>query len=313
MTPASEALDAFGVSGMWIAARDWPGRLEGLDQPGLYAWRVDVEGADHLSCGLGIELPAGLIYVGQAGAASSKAHTPSASTLGSRIGGNHLRGRVRGSTLRRTLASILLGPLALDVVGPRKLEQSSEARLGEWMREHLCVAVHPVHSGEHLAELEEEVVVARQPPLNLDHLPSNDLSRRLRDLRAIVMHCIDDLWRPPAPSLTDWRLILAEYGQAFDGYRYAAAVRRKCPGIAEDVWQRFREGGCFESSFAELRCALFWLQRCVRNDEQTPGWTANIGLQTDVQLLYSAIQETWLRQWGRAVRSEATFAQRGDV
>ena len=61
------------------------------------------------------------------------------------------------------------------------------------MRRHLSVAVHGVDSGEHLAELEKHVVEALQPPLNIEHMPPNELRRRLRGLRAIVIHGSDDL------------------------------------------------------------------------------------------------------------------------
>jgi len=58
---------------------------------------------------------------------------------------------------------------------------------------YLSVAVHGVDSGEHLAELEKGVVEALPPPLNIEHMPPNELRRRLRGLRAIVLHGIDDL------------------------------------------------------------------------------------------------------------------------
>jgi hypothetical protein len=100
-------------------------------------------------------------------------------------------------------------------------------------------------------------------------------------------------------ALSEWRRILLDYGLAFDGYRYARLVLgRACGEVADGVWRRFEEQGQFASSFAELRCALFWLQRCVHNDEQTPGWAPNAELETNVHRLYGAIQEAWHRERG---------------
>ena len=120
-------------------------------------------------------------------------------------------------------------------------------------------------------------------------------------LRAIVIHGIDDLWVAPDPALSDWRSILGDYGQAFDGYRYAkVALGRECSAVAEEVWRRFEARGPFASSFAELRCALFWLQRCVHNNEQSPGWRPSEELESRVHRLYRAIQEAWRRERGTA-------------
>jgi len=166
------------------------------------------------------------------------------------------------------------------------------------MRRHLSVAVHGVDSGEHLAEIEKHVVEALQPPLNVEHMPSNELRRRLRGLRAIVIHGIDDLWVAPDPALTDWRSILGDYGQAFDGHRFAKALGRECSAVADEVWRRFEAGGHSASSFAELRCALFWLQRCVHNGEQSPGWRPSAELEGRVHKLYRAIQEALRREGG---------------
>jgi hypothetical protein len=298
MAVIADALTALDAHPHCVPASAWPGSLTHLDGPGLYAWWVDAPGAKDLSTGLGLGLHPGRIYVGQEGAASSRAGIPSASTLRSRIGRNHLRGKIRSSTLRRTLASVLLAPLALDLVGPRRLDAASEVKLSEWMRRHLSVAVHGVDSGEHLAEIEKHVVEALQPPLNVEHMPSNELRRRLRGLRAIVIHGIDDLWVAPDPALTDWRSILGDYGQAFDGHRFAKALGRECSAVADEVWRRFEAGGHSASSFAELRCALFWLQRCVHNGEQSPGWRPSAELEGRVHKLYRAIQEALRREGG---------------
>src|SRR5512139_3568438 len=86
-------------------------RLRGIEHPGLYAWFVDGDGAQHLTAGIGLHVGKGLIYAGQAGAGTSSA------TLGSRIRGNHLGGDIYGSTFRLTLRSALRERLALEPIG----------------------------------------------------------------------------------------------------------------------------------------------------------------------------------------------------
>ena len=126
------------------------------------------------------------------------------------------------------------------------------------------------------------------------------MRRRLQELRAVVLHGIDDLWVAPDPELTDWRSILGEYGQAFDGYRYAKLVRRReCADVAAEVWRRREAKGRFASSFADLRCALYWLQRCVHSAEQSPGWEPEEDLPGRVADLYEAIQEAWDAEHGQ--------------
>jgi len=294
----AEALVALDSDPRILSASAWPGSLAHVDRPGLYAWWVDGAGAQDLSAGLGLELPAGRIYVGQAGASSSVATKPSASTLRSRIGRNHLGGKIRSSTLRRTLASILLGPLALMLTGPRRLDPESEARLTAWMCAHLWIAVWPADSGRQLAGIEAEVVAALRPPLNLDHMPPSELRQRLLALRAIVTAGISSRSGAPDPAPTDWREILATLGEDFDGYGYAQAIGRQCHDVAEEVWARYGSEGQFASSYAELRCALFWLQRCVHNAEQAPGWHAGEDLTRRVYQLYTAIEEARLKEGG---------------
>ena len=104
-----------------MAAADWPGTLHGLLGPGLYAWWTDDEGAAALSHGLGVPVAPGRVYAGQAGATRWPSGRPVTATLGSRIANNHLRGRVRSSTFRRTLAAALLESLGLKLAGPARL------------------------------------------------------------------------------------------------------------------------------------------------------------------------------------------------
>ena len=198
---------------------------------------------------------------------------------------------MRSSTLRCTLAGILAGPLGLAIAEPRRLQPASEARLSEWMGAELSIAAWPTSPGVPLGAVEKQVVQTLRPPLNRGHLPPDGMRERLRERRAVVTHGIDDLWVAPDPGLTGWRQILAEYGQAFDGYRYARLVRRcECPELADEVWRLRAEKGQFCSDFADLRCALFWLQRCVRNAEQSPGWSADEGLERHVMELFDGVR-----------------------
>lgn len=115
-----------------------------------------------------------------------------------------------------------------------------------------------------------------------------------------MVHGIDDLWIAPDPALRDWRRILGEYGQDFDGYRYARLVRRReCSEVADDVWRLHSEQGRFGGSYGDLRCALFWLQRCVHAAEQSPGWQPDAELERRVQVLYSNILDEWQKLTGK--------------
>ena len=109
----------------------------------------------------------GRIYAGQTGATKWPSGRVGSATLASRIGSNHLRGRIRGSTFRFTLASALVSSLELTVVGAKKLSRESEQRLSMWMQRHLEVAVHPFANRDALASLEMMVLNALDPPLNL--------------------------------------------------------------------------------------------------------------------------------------------------
>ena len=68
-------------------------------------------------------------------------------------------------------------------IGPRSITRVGESRLSEWMREHLAVAVYPFEERDALADLEHRVLVALNPPLNLEGRPANDIRTALRRLR----------------------------------------------------------------------------------------------------------------------------------
>lgn len=157
------AMRALDTSAFRVAARDWPDGLSHLDQPGLYSWWVDDAGAAELSQGLGDQVHTGRIYAGQTGATKWPSGIAGAATLASRIERNHLRGRIRGSTFRLTLASCLARPLALVRTAPGQLDPLSEARLSEWVRGHLEVAVFPVVDRDPLADLEHRVLRELDP------------------------------------------------------------------------------------------------------------------------------------------------------
>jgi hypothetical protein len=181
------ALKALDVAPTRLAAREWPDGLVNLDQSGLYSWWVDHAGAHDLSKGLGQAFSAGRIYAGQTGATKWPSGKTGTMTLNRRIGHNHIRGQVRGSTFRLTLAAILRGPLALLVTAPRCLDAASEDRLTEWIREYLKVAVHPFPHAGALTDLERQVLAILNPPLNLDQMPPTPLRTAVSTLRASLI------------------------------------------------------------------------------------------------------------------------------
>jgi hypothetical protein len=168
-----------------IAARDWPDDLRDLNQAGMYSWWVDSSGAADISRGLGRQIRARRIYAGQTGATKWPSGTTGGATLASRIGRNHLRGRMRGSTFRLTLAAALADTIGL-VKESRSLDSASERRLSAWMSEHLLVAVHPFPERDALGDLEDHVLAKLDPPLNLEGMPPTPIREALsRKRRAL--------------------------------------------------------------------------------------------------------------------------------
>lgn len=146
-----------------------------LRVPGLYSWWVDPAGAADLSAGLRLSLAPGLIYAGLAGATRWPSGRRSSNTLWSRISGMHLGGRHEFSTFRRTLGAIL--------ANARHEQEIDEARLTEWMHDHLKVIAVPFEDADTLGKLEGDVLSRLDPPLNLQGMTPTAIRRRLRELR----------------------------------------------------------------------------------------------------------------------------------
>ena len=186
------ALDDLDVAPTLIPASEWPAGLAAagadvLDRPGLYAWWVDEAGAADLTRGLApgrdMTVEQGRIHLGQAGATKWPSGRSNDDTLGRRIGEVHLGGRVRMSTFRWTLASILFDQLELHGQAAMLITASSELALSEWMRAHLSVAVHPHDDRDSLGGLEHALLERLDPPLNLTHMQPSPARKRVEELR----------------------------------------------------------------------------------------------------------------------------------
>ena len=152
---------------------------------GMYAWWADDTARRDLGRPLGLTLPP-LIYVGQAGATRWPSGTRSGATLRSRIGQQHIRGNARSSTFRLTISALLLDQLELSVASGGRLDPASNARVSAWIAEHLMVAIAPIDDRDRLAAIEEEVVTALDPPLNLGHCLSTAARRTLTECRSAL-------------------------------------------------------------------------------------------------------------------------------
>lgn len=149
----------------------------------MYSWWTDAAGARDLSEGIGSKLKTGCIYAGQCGATTWPAGRVSRHTLQSRLMHDHLNGPASRSTFRLTLAAALKKPLRLKKEGPSKLTPASEAKLSEWMREHLSLAVYQCINRDELNDLEARVLAESEPALNLFSMPVSDVRVKISELR----------------------------------------------------------------------------------------------------------------------------------
>ena len=145
----------------------------GSDEPGLYSWWVDADGAQALSAGLGHEVAPGLVYAGRAGGRRHSGKL-STNTLWGRLATMHLGGNREFSTFRLTLAAVL------QAAGEPVDE---EAALTAWMGRHLKVAMLPLPADE-VFPAELRLLQLADPPLNLRDMPKTPLRQRLSQLRS---------------------------------------------------------------------------------------------------------------------------------
>jgi hypothetical protein len=158
-------------------ASEFPWGRTDLRQPGLYGWWVDRVGAGDLGV-----VAAGnrtLVYTGQAGATRWPSGSRSGATLFSRIGGQHLGGRISSSTLRQTFAALLLDQLDLRVAAPGALTADGERRLSGWMIRRLAATVWPTRFADQLRDIEHRVIPRLDAPLNLAGAAATDMRARL--------------------------------------------------------------------------------------------------------------------------------------
>ncbi len=166
------------------------------DEPGLYAWWCDEPGCSMLQASLGRAI-GGLVYAGQAGASTARHGHERRATLESRIRGNHLGGSISSSTLRRTLAALLIDQLGLRLERPGALTADSNRSLTSWMHDHLRIVIVPFPDRAALAGVERQVLRALDPPLNLAGLDRTPARRRLAELREALGRMPGDDANPP--------------------------------------------------------------------------------------------------------------------
>ena len=94
-----------------------------------------------------------------------------------------MRGNIRSSTFRKTLAAFLAPELAPFEVDGARLKSESNRRLSGWIREHLSVSIAPIPDMTVLDEIETTVLRVLDPPLNLNKVPETEVRRRISGLR----------------------------------------------------------------------------------------------------------------------------------
>src|SRR4051794_38178083 len=165
-------------------------------EPGLYAFYGDDRAWAQLR--LSPAFDGQPLYVGKA----------ERSLNGRDVGTHFAAGKTGSSTVRRSLAALLVDELALVAV-PRNLAQPdgsanfgldavSEGSLSSWMEQRLSLATWSKPEGANLDAIETAVVRRLHPPLNLDKV--GEPRKRLREARR-RMTDIARAWQPGVGSL----------------------------------------------------------------------------------------------------------------
>jgi hypothetical protein len=144
-------------------------------RPGLYAIYGDEQAWNDLGLAPAPDQP---LYVGKA-----EESLVSRDLNGHFATNPNAKPRTGGSTVRRSFAALLRGPLGLHAV-PRNLAKperfanyaladGGDARLNEWMHARLTLAVWPAPAGAliPLGDIETAIIVRFTPPINLDKNP----------------------------------------------------------------------------------------------------------------------------------------------
>ena len=92
----------------------------------------------------------------------------------------HLGGNHEFSTFRLTLGAILA-----EATGAAHID---EARLTQWMNNHLRIVAIPFDDSDALGRLERGVLERLDPPLNLQSMRPTPLRHRLTELRRAILN-----------------------------------------------------------------------------------------------------------------------------
>lgn len=136
--------------------------------PGLYAWWASPLCLSDASPPIPPVRPAAshnwaLLYVGIAPRGASPKGRDR--TVAERIQGDHRNGNIRKSTLRQSLAALLIGHLDLRPKrGHDRARIENETALSDWIEEHCRVTIAECPTPW---TVEDEVIRLMRPPLNL--------------------------------------------------------------------------------------------------------------------------------------------------
>lgn len=203
--------------------------------PGLYAFHGDQTAWSSL--GLVPDFDGQPLYVGKA-----------ERSLNSRDVGTHFApGKTGSSTVRRSLAALLVDDLHLVAV-PRNqakpdgsanfgLDGASDERLSIWMEERLSLSTWIKPDGVVLDEVETEVVVRLRPPLNLAKVGEargrlREARKRMADLartwqpETVASNATESLVPPTAPELSGAEPFSGLDASVADFWRFAMSDLR---------------------------------------------------------------------------------------